>query len=72
MVCADKGFAPIYPGHEPVMFLLHQPADSPRGIRTLACDDENIMSLPLDDRTHIYIKCKNLCDIKFNLNIVIF
>ena len=23
---ADKGFAPLYPGHEPVMLLLHQPA----------------------------------------------
>ncbi len=88
---ADKGFAPIYAGHEPVMLLLHQSAlklkniiffyiflallwcfasywcyakqeeylslsvsalkhyeinmkNSLRGGRTLACNDENIMS----------------------------
>lgn len=36
---ADKGVAPLYPGHEPVMLLLHQSAVvyffiSPKGIRT--------------------------------------
>ena len=26
LLCADKGFEPLYAGHEPVMLLLHQPA----------------------------------------------
>jgi hypothetical protein len=26
LVSADKGFAPMYPGHEPIMLLLHQSA----------------------------------------------
>lgn len=58
-MCADKGFAPIYAGHEPVMLLLHQSAfnakytsksvmfylrSSLRGFRTPACDSENVMS----------------------------
>ena len=52
---ADKGFAPIDTGHEPIMFLLHQSAKkklyyyknnlySPSGVRTHVCNDENIMS----------------------------
>jgi hypothetical protein len=49
---ADKGVAPIYSGHEPDMLLLHQSAythmyntyNSLKGVRTLECDDENIMS----------------------------
>ena len=26
-MCADKGFAPLYLGHEPIMLLLHQSAN---------------------------------------------
>jgi hypothetical protein len=41
----DKGFAPLFTGHEPIMLLLHQSAIySLRGVRTLECNDENIMS----------------------------
>ena len=58
MYSTDKGFAPIFTGHEPIMLLLHQSAYkymyiytyyiwyiySLKGIRTLECNDENIMS----------------------------
>ena len=40
------GFAPIYTGHEPVMLTATSIRInfSPRGVRTLVCNDENIMS----------------------------
>ena len=40
------GLAPMYTGHEPVMLTTTSIRIyiSPRGVRTLVCNDENIMS----------------------------
>ena len=47
--CADKGFAPLFTGHEPVMLLLHQSACNikPSASTALASTDYKTVALLL-------------------------
>ena len=52
IISADKGFAPIYTGHEPVMLLLHQSAKyiyiAPEGIEPSHVMMKTLCRKPLD------------------------